>query len=62
MYDVETERIPHSRDVVFDESRIGIEKKQIECEKRFVQIEYPVSEEETSTQNSNENEQTNEEE
>ena len=62
MYDLETERILHSRDVVFDESRIGIEKIQIEYEKRWVQIEYPVSEEETSSQNSNENERTNEEE
>ena len=59
LYDPEKERILCSCDVVFNKSKIGI---QIECEKRFVQINYPVSEDEASTQNTNKTEQNNEKE
>ena len=46
LYDVEKERVIHSRNVVFDESKLGIaEMEQKEPEKRLVELEKPDPEE-----------------
>ena len=46
LYDVEKERVIHSRNVVFEESKLGIaEMEQKEPEKRLVELEKPDPEE-----------------